>query len=51
MLVLLIIIILILLVGGGGYGYRRWGTSGGIGIVGTVLIIALILWFLGVLRF
>jgi Flp pilus assembly protein TadB len=51
MLLILIIIILILLLGGGGYGYRRWGTGGGLGIVGTVLIIVLILWLLGVLRF
>ena len=47
---ILIIVLLILLLGGGGYGFRRWGTGGGLGIVGTVLIIALILWLLGVLR-
>ena len=47
---LLIIVLLVLLVGGGGYGFRRWGTGGGLGIVGTVLVIGLILWFLGVLR-
>ena len=50
MLTLIIIVLLILLIGGGGYGYRRWGTGGGLGIVGTVLVIALILWLLGVLR-
>ena len=47
---ILIIVLLILLLGGGGYGFRRWGTGGGLGIVGAVLIIALILWLLGVLR-
>ncbi len=50
MLTILIIVLLVLLLGGGGYGYRRWGTGGGLGIVGTVLVIALILWLLGVLR-
>lgn len=50
MLTILIIVLLILLLGGGGYGFRRWGTGGGLGIVGTVLVIALILWLLGVLR-
>ena len=49
---LLLIIILLLLFGGGGgdYGYSRWGLGGGMGIVGTVLIIALILYLLGALR-
>ncbi len=50
MLLILIIVLLVLMVGGGGYGFRRWGTGGGLGIVGTVLVIALILWLLGVLR-
>jgi hypothetical protein len=41
---LLLIIILLLLFGGGGgyYGYSRWGTGGGIGIVGTVVLIAVL---------
>jgi hypothetical protein len=49
---LILIIILLLLFGGGGgyYGYSRWGTGGGLGIVGTVVIIALILYLLGFLR-
>ena len=49
---LLLIIVLLLLFGGGGgyYGYSRWGSRGGLGIVGTVLIIALILYLLGFLR-
>jgi hypothetical protein len=49
---LLVIVILLLLFGGGGgyYGYSRWGPGGGLGIVGTVLLIALVLYLLGVLR-
>jgi len=49
---LLLIIILVLLFGGGGgyYGYSRWGTGGGLGIVGTVLVIVLIVYLLGGLR-
>jgi len=49
---LLLIIILLLLFGGGGgyYGYSRWGGRGGFGIVGTVLLIALILYLVGALR-
>jgi hypothetical protein len=49
---LLLIILLVLLFGGGGgyYGYSRWGTSGGLGIVGTVLLIALVLYLAGGLR-
>jgi hypothetical protein len=49
---LLVIIILLLLfgVGGGYYGHSRWGAGGGLGIVGTVIVIGLILYFLGVLR-
>ena len=49
---LLLIIILLLLFGGGGgyYGYSRWGTGGGIGIVGTVVIIAVLVYLLGGLR-
>ena len=49
---LLVIIVLLLLFGAGGgyYGYSRWGTGGGLGIVGTVVVVALLLYFLGVLR-
>ncbi len=46
---LLIIILLIILLGGGGLGYRTWGPTGGLGAAGTVLIIILILWALGLL--
>ena len=49
---LLLIIILLLLFGGGGgyYGYSRWGTGGGLGIVGTVVDIALLVYFFGGMR-
>jgi hypothetical protein len=49
---LLLIIVLVLLFGGGGgyYGYSRWGTGGGLGIVGTVLMILLAVYLLGGLR-
>jgi hypothetical protein len=38
---LLLLIVLVLLFGGGGgyYGYSRWGTGGGLGVVGTVLLL------------
>ena len=46
---LLLIVILLLLFGGGGgyYGYSRWGARGGLGIVGTVVLIALVLYLVG----
>jgi hypothetical protein len=49
---LLLVILLVLLFGGGGgyYGYSRWGTGGGFGIVGTVLLIAVIVYLAGGLR-
>jgi hypothetical protein len=49
---LLLIIILLLLFGGGGgyYGYSRWGAGGGLGIVGTVIVIAVVLYLVGALR-
>jgi hypothetical protein len=49
---LLLIILLLLLFGGGGgyYGYSRWGTRGGFGIVGTVLVILLIVYLVGGIR-
>jgi hypothetical protein len=31
---LLLIILVLLLFGGGYYGYSRWGSGGGIGVVG-----------------
>ena len=49
---LLLIIVLLLLFGGGAgyYGYSRWGTGGGLGIVGMVVVIALVLYLVGGLR-
>jgi hypothetical protein len=49
---ILLIILLVLLFGGGGgyYGYSRWGTGGGLGIVGTVLLIFLIVYAVGGIR-
>ena len=49
---LLLIIILILLFGGGGgyYGYSRWGAGGGLGILGTVLLVVLIMYLVGVFQ-
>ena len=49
---LLLIILLVLLFGGGGgyYGYSRWGAGGGIGILGTVLLIVLAVYLLGGIR-
>lgn len=49
---LLLLIVLLLLFGGGGgyYGYSRWGSRGGLGIVGTVVVIAILLYFVGALR-
>jgi len=48
---LLLIILLLLLFGGGGgyYGYSRWGSRGGLGIVGTVLLIVVV-YLIGGLR-
>ena len=50
---LIVIVLLVLLLGGGGgyYGHSRWGYSGGAGIgFGTILLILLIAYLLGVLR-
>jgi Protein of unknown function (DUF3309) len=49
---LLIIIILLLLFGGGGgfYAYNTYGGTGLGGVLGTVLVIFLILWLLGMVR-
>jgi hypothetical protein len=51
-MLLILIILLVLLFGGGGcyYGYSRWGYGGGLGVVGTVLLIVLVLYLLGGLR-
>jgi hypothetical protein len=49
---LLLIIVLVLLFGGGGgyYGYSQWGAGGGLGIFGTVLLVALVMYMFGGLR-
>jgi hypothetical protein len=51
-MMLLVILVLLLLfgVGGGYYGHSRWGMGGGLGIFGTVIVIALLLYFLGVIH-
>jgi hypothetical protein len=50
---LLLIILLVLLFGGGGgyYGYSRWGTGGGLGVLGTVLLNVLVFYLLGGMHF
>jgi len=42
MLLLIVILLLLLLFGGGGgyYGFSRWGTRSGLAIVGTIMLIA-----------
>ncbi len=50
MLILLIILLLLFGGGGGYYDYSRWGTGGGLGVVGTVVVIALVLYFVGVIH-
>ena len=50
MLILLIILLLLFGGGGGYYGYSRWGTRGGLGIFGTVLLIVLIVYPVGGIR-
>jgi hypothetical protein len=50
---LILIIVLVLLLGGGGgyYGHSRWGYGGGAGVsLGTILLILLIAWMLGLFR-
>ena len=49
---LLLIIVLVLLFGGGGgyYGYSRWGSGGGMGIVGIVVVSALVFYLFGGVR-
>jgi hypothetical protein len=50
-MLLLIILVLLLFGGGGGYyGYSRWGTRGGLGLFGTVLVIVVIVYLVGGLR-
>jgi hypothetical protein len=50
MLLLIIVLLLLFGAGGGYYGYSRWGTGGGMGIVGTVVLIAVVVYLFGGLR-
>jgi Protein of unknown function (DUF3309) len=53
MLILIAVVVLFLLFGGVGYGYRSsWGNTygGGLGLLGTLLVIVLILWLLGEIK-
>ena len=52
-MLIVLIVLIILLAGGGGYwGHSRWGYSGGAGIgLGTILLILLIVYLLGGLRY
>jgi hypothetical protein len=51
MIILLIILILLFGGGGGYYGHSRWGAGGGAGVsLGTILVILLIAYLLGLFR-
>jgi hypothetical protein len=50
MLILLLVLLLLFGGGGGYYGYSRWGTGGGLGVVGTVVLVAVLLYVLGVVH-
>ena len=47
MLLLLILLLLVFGGGGGYYGYSRWGTGGGVGIFGLVLMVLLVYYLVG----
>jgi hypothetical protein len=51
MLLLLIVLVLVLGGGGGYYGHSRWGYSGGAGVsLGTIALILLVAYLLGIFR-
>jgi hypothetical protein len=51
MLILIIILLVLFGLGGGYYGHSRWGPSGGAGTgLGTILVIFLIAYMLGLFR-
>jgi hypothetical protein len=48
MLLLIIVLLLVFGIGGGYYGHSRWGRTGGAGVgLGTILVILLIAYMLG----
>jgi len=49
---LILIILLVLLLGGGGgyYGHSRWGYGGGAVGLGTILLILLLVYMLGIIH-
>jgi Protein of unknown function (DUF3309) len=52
--VLIVLIVLLLVFGGAGYGYRSsWGNyyPGGLGVLGTLVVILLVLWLIGAVKF
>jgi hypothetical protein len=52
MLLLIILLILLFAGGGGYYGYRRWGYGGGADAgLGTIVLVVLLVYFLGGVRF
>ena len=50
MKILLVVLVIVLLFGGGG-GYYYYGPGPGLGLVGSVLVVLLLLYVLGYLRF
>jgi hypothetical protein len=46
---LLVLLVVVILLGSGGLGYRTWGPMGGGISVGSILVLILVLWLLGVL--
>lgn len=53
MTTILLIVLLLILLGGGGYGYSRradWGYAP-VGGIGTIILILILLWVFGVIRF
>ena len=51
MLLLMVLLVLLFAGGGGYYGYSQWGPGGGLGIAGTVLLVMVVLYLFGGLRF
>lgn len=48
---ILVIVLLILLLGGGGYyGHSRYGGAGLGGVLGVVLLVAVVVWLVGALN-